>query len=460
MAQVTSGQVLRETRERKGYDVSTVARRLRIRTDILKAIESNDFNNMPSRGYTRNMINAYARLLGLNPTEIVNMYLDEAYANQVKRARNKAAGSHLHTSRDRKNRVTKRPVSSPSSTGSIYGDLDNPFSDMESPRSPQRRLFDDRTQYSRDDYGISRYQQDDLNGAGRRSSRDYLSNHSGYANYDEDEYDYAEDVYALDPPRRQSNNRRSSRMHNINSERRRRGQIYAGQTPMDYRAPRFSGLSSRLPLIIVLVVVVVIVAAVLFFVFGRGGGTQSNDVSTLPVSGISDTTGTGDDSDDELTIEVAPTAARIVYSVAEGDEVYLEIYENGSQTPTKMEMITGPEEKSVETTGTWTITTYTPDLLNITVNGEPIRLKQSDQYNGMSAYTVDFNAILQEWNRTHASKGSQRSKALSDAANAASEDAKAKAEAKNTSNQTTNGSSTTTNSGSSSNTTTNNTTTN
>ena len=80
MSQPTSGSVLAQARERKGLDLTTVARKLRIRPDILRAIEANDFEAMPPRGYTRNMINAYARLLGLNPTEIVDMYLDEAYA--------------------------------------------------------------------------------------------------------------------------------------------------------------------------------------------------------------------------------------------------------------------------------------------------------------------------------------------------------------------------------------------
>ena len=73
MAQISSGQVLKEARERKDYDLNTIARRLRIRPDILRAIESGDFASMPPRGYTRNMVNAYARLLGLNPTEIVDM---------------------------------------------------------------------------------------------------------------------------------------------------------------------------------------------------------------------------------------------------------------------------------------------------------------------------------------------------------------------------------------------------
>ena len=87
MAQTTCGSVLRFAREKKGYGLETVARRLRIRPDILEAIENNDFSSMPPRGYTRNMINEYARFLGLNPTEIVNMYLDDVSAHQVKNVR-------------------------------------------------------------------------------------------------------------------------------------------------------------------------------------------------------------------------------------------------------------------------------------------------------------------------------------------------------------------------------------
>ena len=63
---MTFGTILREARERKGYDLATAARRLRIRPDILRAIEEDDFSRMPPRGYARNMVNAYARLVGLN----------------------------------------------------------------------------------------------------------------------------------------------------------------------------------------------------------------------------------------------------------------------------------------------------------------------------------------------------------------------------------------------------------
>ncbi|MEF9877492.1 MAG: helix-turn-helix domain-containing protein, partial [Gordonibacter sp.] len=41
---MTFGSILQEARERKGLDLSTASRRLRIRPDILRAIESNDFS--------------------------------------------------------------------------------------------------------------------------------------------------------------------------------------------------------------------------------------------------------------------------------------------------------------------------------------------------------------------------------------------------------------------------------
>lgn len=87
MAQLSFGTILRETREKKGLDLTGVARRLRIRPDILEAIEDANFTRMPPRGYTRNMVNAYAHFLGLNSTDVTRMYLDECYAYQVGRTR-------------------------------------------------------------------------------------------------------------------------------------------------------------------------------------------------------------------------------------------------------------------------------------------------------------------------------------------------------------------------------------
>ncbi len=87
MAQVTFGTALHEARERRGLDLNTAATRLRLRPDILRAIEEDDLSRLPPRGYTKNMVNAYARLVGLNPTDITQMYLDADYAFRAGNAR-------------------------------------------------------------------------------------------------------------------------------------------------------------------------------------------------------------------------------------------------------------------------------------------------------------------------------------------------------------------------------------
>ena len=90
MNHISFGSVLKEARISKGYELNAVSRRLRIRPDILEAIENSDFDRMPPRGYSRNMINAYARFLGLNANDVTRMYLDESYANQIGRAHQNA----------------------------------------------------------------------------------------------------------------------------------------------------------------------------------------------------------------------------------------------------------------------------------------------------------------------------------------------------------------------------------
>lgn len=88
--QKSFGDILREARERKGMDVPTAARRLRIRPDILQVIECADFSRMPPRGYTRNMVHAYARMVGLNPTDLTRMYLDDDHSYQLEQQRGAA----------------------------------------------------------------------------------------------------------------------------------------------------------------------------------------------------------------------------------------------------------------------------------------------------------------------------------------------------------------------------------
>lgn len=386
MAQMTSGKVLREARERKGYDLNTVARRLRIRPDILRAIEAGDFSAMPPRGYTRNMVNAYARLLGLNPTEIVNMYLDEAYAEQVERARGKAPSSGFTMERESRMGFGRSHTQRNGSTrGSSQIDAQAHRKGSYDPvtGSYTRDLYDDRTQFSRDDYGITR----ERTKRPGRSDRDFMSHHSGYE---------TTNFGFLD---------------NGNSRT-----VHVGQTPMQYSASRVPGfLQSRLVLGIVVLVVVVIIA-VLIFLFLNGRNVPSDDdVSKLPVSGISDTTGTTDDEDTTGMVEVAPSSSHVVITVKQGELCYFETYEGKDMTPYTLD---GPAQENFEVTGVLTIATWNPEIMTVTVDNVEVELTSNPEYNDMYAYTVDFPKILEEWRSTHTSREAQRSAAVANATSA------------------------------------------
>ena len=396
MAQVTSGKVLRETRERKGYDLTTVARRLRIRPDILRAIEAGDYSNMPPRGYTRNMVNAYARLLGLNPTEIVNMYLDEAYAMQVEKARGRAPSSGFDMERASRNGRSGRGRGR--GVRDLSANSDNGRDDSYETVRPirtsadgryTRALYDDRTRFSHDGYGLTRERAQRPG----KSERDFMSHHSGYS---------ATDIGKVDPP--------TSRIGR---------EVRVGQTPMEYSASRVpSFLQSKVAIGIIAAVLVAIVLIVVFVVFGNKSAPVEDDVKKLPVSGISDTTGTADNEDTTGLVEVAPTSARVAITVKQGQDCYLEAYSNNTTTPY---MLTGPAQESIEVTGVWTIATWTPENVTVTVDGQAVELKSNDQYNGMYAYTVDFPAMLKQWRETHTSREAQRSAAVSAAENAPSQ---------------------------------------
>ncbi len=227
MNHISFGSVLKEARIRKGYELTTVARRLRIRPDILQAIEESNFENMPPRGYSRNMVNAYARFLGLNANDVTRMYLDEAYAHQISQA-HKTATENRYLQRNTSHATTRATTSSSSSSVS-----DNRFKNQ-------------RQRYSED--GSS------LNSLGRRMYSQDMPTTSG-------------DPQQLHPSRRPV--------------------ITEGKYTNLYTAPRSTHQNrSKLPFIVGGIVVIVIIIIVCVFAFG---GKSQEQTTNIPVTGLETT---------------------------------------------------------------------------------------------------------------------------------------------------------------------------
>ncbi len=355
MSHMAFGSILREARERKGMDVQSAARKLRIRPDILRAIENNDFSRMPPRGYTRNMVNAYARLVGLNPSEITRMFLDEQYAYQVGRSRSEA-DSPTHVS-------GRKSVSSQRSSRSQQR------SSREDAREGSQRRRSGEGRPSRSSSGRSRQQRPE-------AYRESLASRAARADD-------------------------SARKGRIGSTLTTQfTNFYSGSASLGSSA----GRTTRAPYLIVAAVILVLLVIIIAMAFGNHGSSASQDVPKVPVTGVTDTSADGSGtSSSESAAETAastvavPTSVKVEYKLASGQQAYVVITNDDESTES---MLTGPVNETVEVSGTWSLASYVSDAFTVTMDGKEVSF-EVDSTTGMPTATVNFSDYLKTWASEH-----------------------------------------------------------
>lgn len=72
-------EMLIERRHQLGLTVGQASKVLKLREDVLVAFEEGDFVRMPQSGYAQGMLSSYARYLGLNAREVVDVFQEEYY---------------------------------------------------------------------------------------------------------------------------------------------------------------------------------------------------------------------------------------------------------------------------------------------------------------------------------------------------------------------------------------------
>ncbi len=356
MSQMAFGSILREARERKGMDVQSAARKLRIRPDILRAIENNDFSRMPPRGYTRNMVNAYARLVGLNPSEMTRMFLDEQYAYQVGRSRSEA---------DSPTHVSGRKSVSSSRGG----------------RGQQRASREDQRE-----------------GSGRRRSADGRPPRSSS---DRPRGRQHSDGYRESLASRAARADESARRGKIGSTLTTQfTNFYSGSASLSGH----SGQSTRAPYLIVAAVILVLLVVIIAMAFGNHGSSGSQDVPKVPVTGVTDTSADGsgsssteNESQTAAATVTVPTSVKVEYKLASGQQAYVVITNDDESTEA---MLTGPVDETVEVSGTWSLASYVSDAFTITMDGKEVSF-EVDSTTGMPTATVSFADYLQTWASEH-----------------------------------------------------------
>lgn len=87
------GLHLKHERELRGVSLEEIAESTRIHIRYLEALESNEFDDMPGEVFVKGYIRSYARVIGSDSEEMVNLY-DEAVGKDRKKELDKVAGSN------------------------------------------------------------------------------------------------------------------------------------------------------------------------------------------------------------------------------------------------------------------------------------------------------------------------------------------------------------------------------
>lgn len=369
------GDHLREARERKGIDLVSMARTLHIRPDIVGAIENADFNKMPAHGYSKNMVRAYARHVGLDEVKISQMYADERDMHDGNAPRRTG---RRREDAPRRSEAASRSVRVPSDRSSREArtsDVRRPARSQSVQRgapAARRRAERERTLDRRTPEGRGPRQ------APTRTSRGGFS-------------DLVASI-GQGPARKESHVRSSFTQGGPRSS-------YVDQLN---RGRTTGGIASRLPALnlpVLLAIggaIAIIVAAVILF---NGGDKSVNEVPDIPISGLTDTSAT-DENAQIPQVQAAPSSVMFSFSVADGQASWITIYENGGATPIFAEVAEGPVTKDFEVTGTLTFETANITPITLTVDGEEVKATPA-QTGTNYVYTVDFPAYLAQWKIDH-----------------------------------------------------------
>lgn len=351
------GDQLREARERKGIDLVSMARTLHIRPDIVGALENADFNKMPAHGYSKNMIRAYARHVGLDEVRISQLYAEE---------RSRFEGAPLPS---RSRGATGRSSAVPDRSRRLG--------------EPSRRVPDAATREGRRSQSVSRrIDAPAREGRSRSLPPTAPERSSGFSDL----------VASLGrkPAQRESMVRSSFTQG-------------GGQPSIASRSRGFGMGATRslpafnLPVILAVAgaIIVIIIAVILF----NGGRQSVDDVPDIPISGLTDTSAV-DEASQVPQLEAAPSSAVFSFSVEDGGQTWITVYQDGASTPVYAAVAEGPITEDFEVTGTLTFETANITPLTLTVDGEEVQAQPSATSTNY-VYTVDFPSILAEWKRAH-----------------------------------------------------------
>lgn len=86
---ILPGQKLKKARERRNLEQADIAKELKLDLRFVKALEEEEFNELPQPVFTAGYVRAYSKLVGLKPDEIVPEYSAHQSASVTKKSNKK-----------------------------------------------------------------------------------------------------------------------------------------------------------------------------------------------------------------------------------------------------------------------------------------------------------------------------------------------------------------------------------
>ena len=417
MDEMNFGDVLRQAREQSGEDLVSVARRIRIRPDILERIEDSDIDAMPPRGYSRNMINAYARYLGLNTTEVVKMYQNAQYRSQVEHAREnmRPSGFDMPATRREGMRERSHEHARPRAAASASA---RPEPRAES-RAAARRAsggFDDALFDDIDASSAPANQPSSRIGAVHVGSYNAYGQGLSRRNARRE----SDETRRLEPVDEHAR-RGAQDMH-----RARRSTMPGEHYTNLYAAPKNIGIHAsswrdKMPFVVAGLLVLLVVAAIAVFANGMTRA-QAPEQASAPINvtglpGSSSSTSSQEDDDQASDAqasqdaasstqgsqeEAAPTKTVVAYDIPAGVSTYFEAYVDGKYVDGGD--VTGPKSQSYDVTGIFEFHVTPPDGVTLTQDGTEVPLEAGAS--GVAKATIDFADVLSAWNEEHGASSS------------------------------------------------------
>ncbi len=158
----------------------------------------------------------------------------------------------------------------------------------------------------------------------------------------------------------------------------------------------------KIPLLVAAVAILVLLIIAANSLFSKpassssGSSGAASSSSSVAISGLTDPGSAGTIEKETTVVPIAPTAAVFTYEVADGEDCYLEIYLDGSSTPTVAGTYTGPKRGTYDVTGALSFVTSRPGAVTLKVDGKAVEL-QDDNNDGVYVYNMDFSEILAAW---------------------------------------------------------------